>query len=181
MKIFDHLQCRKLRLSGQIIPFKCGPAKRRGLRNRPSSSRSAVRALGIALTDHATLPARPKAAVAKIEAGMAWAQRTGVLHEFNQGYRRWWLEAQRRGERFHAVRAGDSATAARDHQGGGHWYRACGDRDVALSPLTPVALANDPGRVRVSATSGSPGSFHASWRSLYAAGADLLIRGAEVV
>ena len=31
---------------------------------------------------------------------MAWAQRTGVLHEFNQGYRRRRLEAQRRGERF---------------------------------------------------------------------------------
>jgi hypothetical protein len=31
---------------------------------------------------------------------MAWAQRTGVLHEFNQGYRRRRLEAQRRGELF---------------------------------------------------------------------------------
>jgi hypothetical protein len=31
---------------------------------------------------------------------MAWAQRTGVLHEFNQGYRRRRLEARRRGERF---------------------------------------------------------------------------------
>ena len=31
---------------------------------------------------------------------MAWAQRTGVLHVFNQEYRRRRLEAQRRGERF---------------------------------------------------------------------------------
>jgi hypothetical protein len=38
--------------------------------------------------------------VAKIEAGMAWAQRTGVLQEFNQEYRRRRLEAQGRGERF---------------------------------------------------------------------------------
>jgi hypothetical protein len=30
---------------------------------------------------------------------MAWAQRTGVLHEFNQEYRRQLLEAQARGER----------------------------------------------------------------------------------
>jgi hypothetical protein len=44
--------------------------------------------------------ARAKAALAKIEARMAWAQRTGVLHEFNQEYRRRRLEAQRRGERF---------------------------------------------------------------------------------
>ena len=31
---------------------------------------------------------------------MAWAQRSGVLHEFNQEYRRRRLEAQRRGEGF---------------------------------------------------------------------------------
>jgi hypothetical protein len=31
---------------------------------------------------------------------MAWAQRTGVLHEFNQEYRRRRLESQRRGEQF---------------------------------------------------------------------------------
>jgi hypothetical protein len=52
------------------------------------------------LTDHVTVLARAKAALARIEAGMAWAQRTGVLHEFNQEYRRRRLEAQRRGERF---------------------------------------------------------------------------------
>ena len=60
----------------------------------------ASRAVGAALTDHATVLARAKAAVARIEAGMAWAQRSGVLHEFNQEYRRRRLEAQARGERF---------------------------------------------------------------------------------
>ena len=59
-----------------------------------------ARALGITLTDHATVLVRARAAVVKIEAGMAWAQMTGVLHEFNQEYRRRRLEAQRRGERF---------------------------------------------------------------------------------
>jgi hypothetical protein len=55
---------------------------------------AAARALGVALTDHATVLARAKAAVAKIEAGMAWAQRSGVLHEFNQEYRRRRLAAR---------------------------------------------------------------------------------------
>ena len=61
---------------------------------------AAAGALGVALTDHATVLARAKAALAKIDAGMAWAQRTGVLHEFNREYRRRRLEAQGRGERF---------------------------------------------------------------------------------
>ena len=61
---------------------------------------AAAPALGIALTDHATVLARATAAVARIEAGMALAQRSGVLHEFNQEYRRRQLEAQGRGERF---------------------------------------------------------------------------------
>ena len=42
---------------------------------------------------YATVLARARAAVALIEAGMAWAQRTGVLHEFNQEYRRQRLAA----------------------------------------------------------------------------------------
>jgi hypothetical protein len=49
---------------------------------------AAARALGVALTDRAGVLARAKDAVAKIEAGMASAQRSGVLHEFNQEYRR---------------------------------------------------------------------------------------------
>jgi hypothetical protein len=40
-----------------------------------------ARALGAAFTDDATVLARAKHAVANIEAGMAWAQGTGVLHE----------------------------------------------------------------------------------------------------
>ena len=52
------------------------------------------------LRAYATVLARAKAALAKIDAGMAWAQRTGVLHEFNREYRRRRLEAQGRGERF---------------------------------------------------------------------------------
>jgi hypothetical protein len=56
--------------------------------------------LGIALTDHATVLARAKAALARIEAGMAWAQRSGALSEFNREYRRRRLEAQGRGARF---------------------------------------------------------------------------------
>jgi hypothetical protein len=61
---------------------------------------AAARALGLVLTHDATILARVQAAVARIEAGMAWAQRSGVLHEFNQEYRRRRLEAQRRGKRF---------------------------------------------------------------------------------
>src|SRR5262249_29457975 len=38
--------------------------------------------------------------LAKVEAGMAWAQRTGMLHEFNQEYRRRRLEAQGKDQRF---------------------------------------------------------------------------------
>jgi hypothetical protein len=45
---------------------------------------AAARVFGVAITDHATVLARAKAGLARIEAGMAWAQRTGVLHEFNQ-------------------------------------------------------------------------------------------------
>jgi hypothetical protein len=59
---------------------------------------AAAGALGVALTEHATVLARAKAALAKIEAGMAWAQRSGVMHECNQEYRGRRLEAQARGE-----------------------------------------------------------------------------------
>jgi hypothetical protein len=78
---------------------KAGPVIR-AARRRSGDIPADARALGIALTDHATVLARTKAALAWIEAGMAWAQRTGVLHEFNQEYGRRRLEAQGRGERF---------------------------------------------------------------------------------
>jgi hypothetical protein len=74
---------------------------------------AAARALGVALTDHATVLGGAKAVVANIKAGMAWARRTGVLHEFNQEYRRRRLEAQGRHERFMGLRAGDGADSAR--------------------------------------------------------------------
>ena len=61
---------------------------------------AAARALGLVLTHDATVLARAPAVLARIEAGMASAQRTVVLHEFNQEYRRRRLEAQRRGEGF---------------------------------------------------------------------------------
>jgi hypothetical protein len=78
---------------------KAGPVIR-AARRHSGDIPAAARALGVAFTDHATVLARARHAVARIEAGMAWAQRTGVLHEFNQEYRRRRLEAQRRGERF---------------------------------------------------------------------------------
>jgi hypothetical protein len=67
---------------------------------RSASFRTVAPALGIALTDHDTVLARARHAVAKIEARIAWAQRSGVLHEFNQEYRRRRLKRQARGERF---------------------------------------------------------------------------------
>jgi hypothetical protein len=48
---------------------------------------AAARALGVALIEHSVVLVRAKAAVARIEPSMLWAQRTGVLHEFNQEYR----------------------------------------------------------------------------------------------
>jgi hypothetical protein len=47
---------------------------------------AAAGALGVALSDHAAGPGAQ--ALARIEADMAWGQRSGVLHEFNQVYRR---------------------------------------------------------------------------------------------
>jgi hypothetical protein len=80
---------------------KAGPVIR-AARRHSGDIPAAARALGVALTDHATVLARATAALARIEAGMAWAQRTGVLHEFNQEYRHRRLEARGRGERFMA-------------------------------------------------------------------------------
>jgi hypothetical protein len=78
---------------------KAGPVIR-AARRHSGDIPAAARALGIALTDHATVLARATAAVARIEAGMAWAQRNGVLSEFNREYRRRRLAAAARGERF---------------------------------------------------------------------------------
>ena len=50
-------------------------------RKRGGDIPAAARALGVALTEHATVLARAERAVAKIGAGMACAQRTGVPHE----------------------------------------------------------------------------------------------------
>jgi hypothetical protein len=61
---------------------------------------SAAQALGVTVTEHAAVLTRAEAAVAKIEAGMAWAQRTGVLHELNREYRRRRIEAVKKGRRF---------------------------------------------------------------------------------
>jgi hypothetical protein len=90
--------------AGAQAAWWCETAKARPVireaRRHSGDIPAAARALGVALADHARVLARPKAAVAKIEACMAWAQRTGVLHEFNQEYRRQRLEAQGRGEQF---------------------------------------------------------------------------------
>jgi len=87
------------RRRGGVRPSRHGPCSG-SLEKATATFPAAARALGVALTDHATVLTRAKAAVARIEAGMAWAQRTGVLHQLNQEYRRRRLEAQRRGERF---------------------------------------------------------------------------------
>jgi hypothetical protein len=78
--------------------FKAGPVIREAGRHSGDIP-AAARALGVALTDHATVLARATAGVRRIEAGIAW---TGVLHEFNQEYRRRRLEAQGRGETIRA-------------------------------------------------------------------------------
>ena len=75
------------------VAAKAGPVIR-AVRRHSGDILAAARALGV------TVLARARHVVRKIEADMAWAQRTGVLHEFNQESRRRRLEAQRRGERF---------------------------------------------------------------------------------
>jgi hypothetical protein len=61
---------------------------------------AAARRLDMPVTEHAVVLARATRAAKKIEAGMAWAQRTGVLHQVNSEYRRRRLQAEVRGERF---------------------------------------------------------------------------------
>jgi hypothetical protein len=73
---------------------------------------------------HATVLARAKAALTRIDAGMAQAQRTGVLHEFNQEYRRKRLEAQGKDQRF----MGYGQATARLRRAITNWRGASGDR-----------------------------------------------------
>ena len=90
--------------AGAAAAWWCGTVKVgpviRAARRHSGDVPAAAHALGVALTDHATAVARTKAALARIEAGMAWTQHTGVLHEFDQEYRRRLLAAQGTGERF---------------------------------------------------------------------------------
>jgi hypothetical protein len=60
--------------------------------------------LGIQVTEHGEVVMRARHAVAKIEDGMAWAQRTGVLSAFNSEYRRRRLEAFKAGRGFMSYR-----------------------------------------------------------------------------
>jgi hypothetical protein len=94
---------------------------------------AAARALGIALTHHVTVLARAKHAVAKIEAGMAWAERNGVLHEFNQEYRRRRLEAARQGRRFMGLCAGDGEARHKSKTFRGHRTSATGEANSRRS------------------------------------------------
>jgi hypothetical protein len=66
---------------------------------------AAARKAGVELADHGAVLARSEAAVAKIQAGLQRAQKSGVLHEFNAEYRRRRLEAARQGRRFMSYRA----------------------------------------------------------------------------
>jgi len=61
---------------------------------------AAARKLGVAVADHATVLARAEAAVRRINNGVEWARRTGVLAELNAEYKRRRLLAEQRGETF---------------------------------------------------------------------------------
>jgi hypothetical protein len=52
------------------------------------------------LADHAAVLARAEAAIAKISARLDQAQRSGVLHAFNEEYRRRRLQASEKGKYF---------------------------------------------------------------------------------
>jgi hypothetical protein len=76
---------------------KAEPVMRAARRHRGDIP-TAARALGVALTEHATVLSRAKAAVAKIEAGMAWAQRTGCgLKRMGEASGSWVTRRRRRG------------------------------------------------------------------------------------
>jgi hypothetical protein len=104
---WDHTGPREGAPARRISPFATNSGAAHRYKSTPSLSdddacapSSARRRIGRALTDHATVLARAEAALARIESAMAWAQRNGVLSEFNREYRRRRLESQRRGERF---------------------------------------------------------------------------------
>jgi hypothetical protein len=59
-----------------------------------------ARRLDMVVTEHAIVAERAAAAVKKIDAGMAWAQRTGVLMQFNAEYKRRRLAAASQGKGF---------------------------------------------------------------------------------
>ena len=65
--------------------MKAGPGIR-AARRHGSDNPAAARALGLVLTHDATVLARAPAVLARIETGMASAQRTVVLHEFNHEF-----------------------------------------------------------------------------------------------
>jgi hypothetical protein len=61
---------------------------------------AAARKAGVEVADHVTVLARATAAVAKISNKLDQAQRTGVLHAFNEEYRRRRLAAFEKGSNF---------------------------------------------------------------------------------
>jgi hypothetical protein len=78
---------------------KAGPVLRVAKRDSGDIP-AAAKALGVRLTEHSRVVARVSASVARIEAGMRWAQGTGTLGEFNRQYRQRRIEAARQGRRF---------------------------------------------------------------------------------
>jgi hypothetical protein len=120
---------------------KAGPMIREARRHNGDIP-AAAPALGIALTDHATVLARATAAVARIKAGMAWAQRTGVLHEFNQEYQRRRIEAAKQGRGFPP------------------FQRSLAKLGVLLF-VVPLAVG---GRPQASARTAAASLRHSSWR-----------------
>jgi hypothetical protein len=60
----------------------------------------AAHQLHVTVAEHAHTVARATAALRKIESGVSWAQRAGVLHDFNGEYRRRRLEAEAEGQPF---------------------------------------------------------------------------------
>jgi hypothetical protein len=55
----------------------------RAARRHSGDIPAAARALGIAFTEHCHGPGARQGRAARIEAGVAWARRSGVLHEFH--------------------------------------------------------------------------------------------------